>query len=179
MTETSYIATSLTAGTTYEFKVESRNQYDYSEYSSTLTILSAYIAAVPDSVVTTIEGSSVKVAWSLSTDNGAPVTEYKVYIKEMDTDTTFIQENVDCVGTDSTVISNKYCHVTIATLIASPYLLDGGDSISAKVIAVNQYGESDYSIEGNGAYYTEIPNAPINLAEDISVRTTSTNGLTW
>jgi hypothetical protein len=74
VTETSYIATSLTAGITYEFKVESRNQYDYSEYSSTLTILSAYIAAVPDSVVTTIEGSSVKVAWSLSTDNGAPVT---------------------------------------------------------------------------------------------------------
>jgi hypothetical protein len=31
-------------------------------------------------VTTAIEGSTVKVSWSLSTTNGSPVTAYKVYI---------------------------------------------------------------------------------------------------
>lgn len=34
-------------------------------------------------------------------------------------------------------------------------------------------------MEGSGAYYTEVPDAPLSLAEDNSVRTTTTNGLTW
>jgi hypothetical protein len=75
-----YDVTSLTSGTTYDFKVEAKNEYGYSTYSSTLSLLAAHIPAVPTSVTTAIEGSSVKVSWSLSTTNGSPVTAYKVYI---------------------------------------------------------------------------------------------------
>jgi hypothetical protein len=46
-------------------------------------------------------------------------------------------------------------------------LLIGGDSIWAKVIAENIYGSTEQSQEGNGAYHTTVPDAPINLAEDI------------
>lgn len=63
-------------------------------------------------------------------------------------------------------------------MIAS-YNLDGGDSVFAKVIAVNTYGETAYSTEGNGAYYTRVPDIPLSLTEDNSVRTSTTNGLTW
>lgn len=49
----------------------------------------------------------------------------------------------------------------------------------AKVIAVNAYGETVESTEGNGATYTRVPDSPINLTEDNSVRTSTENGLTW
>ena len=38
---TSYLVTGLIAGTTYKFKVQSRNSYGYSEYSSEVSILAA------------------------------------------------------------------------------------------------------------------------------------------
>lgn len=75
-----YLVSGLTAGTTYEFTVEARNQYDYSDLSDTLALLNAYIPEVPTSVVTTIEGEQVKIAWNLSADNGSPITNFKVYL---------------------------------------------------------------------------------------------------
>jgi hypothetical protein len=91
--------------------------------------------------VTEIDGDTVKVSWSLSTNNGTPITQYKVYLKENDSDT-YTQESVDCVGTDATVISNKYCNINSSTFSVAPYNIGGGDSIWAKVIAVNLYGET-------------------------------------
>lgn len=67
----------------------------------------------------------------------------------------------------------------MATLLAAPYNVDGGDSIWAKVISANVYGESALSLAGNNAYYVRGPDQPINLQEDISVRTATTDGLTW
>jgi hypothetical protein len=78
---TYYEVTALTSGTTYEFKIEAKNEYGYSTYSSTLSLLAAHIPAVPTSVTTVIEGNTVKVSWSLSTTNGSPITAYKVYVK--------------------------------------------------------------------------------------------------
>jgi hypothetical protein len=51
-----YLATSLTAGVTYEFKVKSRNQYDYSESSNTISLLCAFIPETPTDVLTEIFG---------------------------------------------------------------------------------------------------------------------------
>jgi hypothetical protein len=48
--ELNYLVTNLISGTTYEFKVEARNIYDYSEYSSTLSLLCAFIPTVPTDV---------------------------------------------------------------------------------------------------------------------------------
>lgn len=122
--------------------MESRNQYDYSSASNSITLLCAFISATPASVTTVMEGIQVKVSWNLPTDNGSPLTSYKVYIKEIGTDV-YTEESSDCDGTDSTVITNEYCHINISTLIAAPYNVDGGDSIYAKVVAVNLYGETD------------------------------------
>lgn len=127
-TSTSYQVTGLTAGTTYEFKIESRNEYGYSTFSSTLSLLCATTPAVPTSVVTTIDGTTVKVAWSLSTTNGSAITAYKVYIKQNGS-TTYTQESVDCDGTSSTVIANNYCHINISSLTSSPYSLASDDSV--------------------------------------------------
>jgi len=47
------------------------------------------------------------------------------------------------------------------------------------VIAVNAYGETAQSAEGNGAYYTRVPDSPVNLAEDVTKRTSTDEGFTW
>lgn len=56
-TDSSYIATSLTAGVTYELKIEARNQFGYSTYSDTIQLLCAFIPETPTTVETSIEGS--------------------------------------------------------------------------------------------------------------------------
>lgn len=55
--------TGLTYGTTYEFKIEAHNIYGYSEYSDTLSLLAAFIPAVPTGVTTQIEGDTVRFSW--------------------------------------------------------------------------------------------------------------------
>jgi hypothetical protein len=132
----------LSAGTIYEFKVRARNQYDYSSDSSTLSHLCAYIPEIPTDITTDILNSQMKVSWTLPSANGSPITAYKVFILEIGT-TTFTLEDNDCVSGDETVIANRECFVEISTLLAAPYNVDGGDSISAKVVAVNVYGETD------------------------------------
>lgn len=78
--------------------------------------------------------------------------------------------------TSSTDIS---CNIPVAILRTTPYSLDWGASVYAKVIATNLYGDSLESEQGNGAIITTTPDSPTNLIEDYSQRTKSTLGLQW
>jgi hypothetical protein len=50
------------------------------------------------------------------------------------------------------VIANRVCNISLNTLKSSPYSLVKGDSVFAKIISTNVYGDSDvYSDAGNGA----------------------------
>lgn len=63
-------------------------------------------------------------------------------------------------------------------MIISPYNLILDESIFVKVIATNYYGDSDYSVSGNGALTKLIPDAPINLVRDIATNA-YTIAFTW
>jgi len=67
---------------------------------------------------------------------------------------------VHCDGSDSTIKSQTYCDIPITTLMATPFNMVWGSSISAVVIAYNQYGDSLTSILGNGAIILTNPDAP-------------------
>jgi hypothetical protein len=67
----------------------------------------------------------------------------------------------------------------VSTLRSSPFSHSWGASIYAKVVAINVYGNSLISNEGNGAIITTSPDSPINLTEDTTLRTKSTIGLIW
>ena len=64
-------------------------------------------------------------------------------------------------------------------LIVAPYNLLKGNSVMAKVIANNFYGDSSFSPAGNGAIMIIIPDAPINLINDLSVTNRNRIGLKW
>jgi hypothetical protein len=71
------------------------------------------------------------------------------------------------------------CTIPVTVLRSSPYSLQWGESVYAKIVATNIYGNSLLSDEGNGAIITTIPDRPLNLAEDTAQRTKSSLGLTW
>ena len=60
---TSYLATGLTAGTTYEFKLEAKNSYSYSAFSETLTLLCAFVPDPPLTLSTSNTNELVTVTW--------------------------------------------------------------------------------------------------------------------
>jgi hypothetical protein len=78
------VATGLTPGTTYSFKVESRNSYDYSAYSLPFSILCAIEPEAPNAPTTTISNDLVILDWDEPVTNGSPITGYKIYILESD-----------------------------------------------------------------------------------------------
>jgi len=64
-------------------------------------------------------------------------------------------------------------------LTAAPYSLTLGDSVFAKVVAINFYGESQVSDAGNGGTILYVPSAPVGLADNTAITTASVIGLTW
>ena len=54
-------------------------------------------------------------------------------------------------------------------LTSAPYSLILGDSVYAKVVAYNIYGDSVSSDAGNGATIVLVPNPPVSLADNTTV----------
>lgn len=106
MTSLTHTEAGLTAGTTYQFTVESRNSFGYSIVSDELTLLCAFIPEPPASITTSNLNDQVVVAWVEPVTNGSPITAYKVFIQQNDL-TTFTEESVECIGTDAGVISSR------------------------------------------------------------------------
>lgn len=141
-------------------------------------MLCAFIPEPPSLVATEINIDILRVSWNLISANGSPITSYRIFIRQSQT-ADYFEETTDCLGATQGVIDQEYCDINISTLRGAPWNIDGGDSIWARVTSLNVYGESANSVDGNGAYFTRVPDAPINLAEDITVRTSSSTGLTW
>ena len=70
VTDTAYLATDLTAGVTYEFKIEARTSYGYSEFSETITLLCAFKPDPPQTVTTENVDENVRLYWSEPVTNG-------------------------------------------------------------------------------------------------------------
>jgi hypothetical protein len=85
----------------------------------------------------------------------------------------------DCDAGEDTIRDAKQCTVLVSTLGGAPFSLDWGTSVFAKVVAYNVYGDSEISDAGNGAIIITYADAPLDLLETISERTSSTITFTW
>lgn len=176
-----YIATGLTQGATYKFRVQSRNVYGYSIlYSNEVSILAAQIPAVPAAPTTEFVAASdaVVVSWVAPDNGGSPIISYTILIRESD-GVTYTTELGDCDGSDSTIVSNVQCTVPALKLHLAPFGLPWASHVYAKIVASNIYGSSEQSEEGNGAIIYAVPDAPVSLSEVLEERSSSTLGLTW
>jgi len=68
-----YTATGLTAGQTYQFKVEARNSYGYSSYSLSRSILCATFPSTPIAPVTSVSVNNVIVTLTPPASNGLAI----------------------------------------------------------------------------------------------------------
>lgn len=57
--------------------------------------------------------------------------------------------------------------------------MEYGDSVFARLTAVNYYGSSQSSDSGNGASILTVPDAPINLRDVPAITTAYVVGLEW
>lgn len=64
-------------------------------------------------------------------------------------------------------------------LTVAPFSLVQGDAITAHVIAVNFYGDSTQSPDGNGGVLQTVPDKPTDLTNDASTTSTTVIKFTW
>jgi hypothetical protein len=93
---------------------------------------------------------------------------------------TYSVDLTNCDGTSATIVSTRTCSVPITSLMASPFSLPWGSSVVATVSALNVYGSSlTSSPTASGAIILTIPDAPLNLANNLLVTFGTSIGLTW
>lgn len=174
--QTSYTATNLAPGTTYEFNVEARNSYGYSTTSTGLELLCAFVPFAPLTVTTSNVGDQVEITWLEPVTNGSPITGYRVYV--VDSVGEFLEETTVCVGTP--VLESRSCQVALTTLRDAPFSLSPGTSVQAKVRSINFYGESaELSDPGAGAFIQTVPDAPISVQDDPEVTSDEQVKIVW
>jgi hypothetical protein len=121
---------------------------------------------------------SVSIDWEAPDDMGSQILGYRILILESDFET-YHQEYTYCDGTTSIIIAQTSCSIPVGTLRGSYFNLPWGSNVIAKVIAYNIYGDSLASQPGDGAVIVTVPDAPLNLAENVLMRGASQIGLTW
>ena len=106
----------------------------------------------------------------MSPDNGgSPITGFIVSVRQAD-GSTFTVDEANCEMSAS--LENS-CTIPEGVLRAAPYDLGYGSSVFAKVIAINSYGNSAESEEGNGAVIITAPSEPLSLSNQAEVTSAS------
>jgi len=144
------MATGLTPGNTYKFKVQSRNSVGYGQLSSEVAILAAQVPDQPSAPFTTTSAESIVITFAAPFNGGAQITAYRVTIRASD-DTTYLEDLVNCDASTAEVMTSKRCTIPFDTVRAAPFSLPWGSHIWAKVTAINLMGSSASSVAGNGA----------------------------
>jgi hypothetical protein len=162
----------LTPGSTYAFKVEARNSVGLSLPSSSVSILCASPPSTPAAPQTSNLGDNIVVTWTAPSPNGSTITAYQVVFKHSD-GVTYSTELTNCNGSQAAIVSALSCSVPSITFTGTPFGLAWGSSISAQVIATNIKGSSPVSPSGNGAIILKVPDAPVSLANNAAITSSS------
>lgn len=157
----SFTASALTPGVTYTFVVQSRNSFGISVNSAPFQTLCAWVPFTPIAPTTSVIGNRLQIIWTAPFANGSPLTKYNVLIKQ--TDGGFSEDLINCDGGSYTTFTSTACSLPLSVLTAAPYNLVQGQSVFAKVIASNYFGDSSASPLGNGGVVVLVPDAPLSL----------------
>ena len=146
------VTSGVTEGTTYSFKIRSKNKWGWGAYSVVpLTKLAAIKPSQVAKPVTSIDATAggVKIVWTEPASNGAAITAYDIQILKKD-GTTWITETT-CDGTVDPILSQKWCIVAMSKLYSATYLLLRGDTVKVQIAATNSISIGDYSPASDSA----------------------------
>jgi hypothetical protein len=132
-----------------------------------------------------VQANNILIDWQApSTDSlhdyGTAITGYRILIQSSDT-IEFYEDLVNCDGSNPAIVSSTSCEIPMSTLQGTPFMLNLGQSVYAKVAAVNEINSSPNSVPGNGASITLsfVPDAPVNLLRNELLTTRSQISLSW
>ena len=167
----------ITPGATYKFKVEARNSVGYSDFSNTVVIQAVQVPDTPDAPVVEKAGTETVVSWVAPYHGGSAITSYIVSF--LKSDGSFTTSPTYCIHNDATMISEASCSVPSSHFVGSPFNLEWGDQVFAKIIASNWRGSSPESGVSNGVVILSVPDAPINLVNVPAITDGTTIGIEW
>ena len=124
-----------------------------------------------------MSGDNVVIDFDAPNNRGSTILGYIIYIRE-NNGLTYTPDS-SCDGADPDVVSATSCEIPISTLRGGSYQIPWGGSIFAKLIAYNAYGQSLESDVGNGAVILTKPDAPVSLAETVSLRSATSITFSW
>jgi hypothetical protein len=162
LTSLSYTTTvGLSPSNSYKFRVYARNSVGLSQ-AATVTVLCAQPPDTPAAPTTTINGANVVVKWTAPYNGGSTISSYYIVLGQSD-GLTYTVDLISCDGSQPAIVTGASCTIPITTFRSSPFNLNWGASVYAKLVASNLVGSSAYSPVGNGAIILTVPDAPLNL----------------
>lgn len=108
LTAKSFLATELTSGVTYEFRIEARNIVGFSNPSTSIFVIAATPPETPAAPTTSITNNDLTIDWDAPTDNGSPIIGYRISVQ--DSTGTYVPI---CDGTDATLVAESKCVITV------------------------------------------------------------------
>lgn len=157
--DTFTVTSGVTRSAQYVFKHRAANIFGWGDYSTAVTITAATKPDPMDTVVTTITSDSkVRISFVAPDNRGDTIASYQILILSSDL-ATYLEDTTDCDGSDSTIMSNEYCEIPLATLQDGAFTgLSQGDLIVATVTATNAFGTSTVSAANTaGALVETVP----------------------
>ena len=112
-------------------------------------------------VTTSVDSGTggAKIVWVAPSANGATIDAYKIEILNS-ADTTWTEDLTNCDGSGATIMTNLYCIVPMATLIAAPYSQALDELVEVRISAQNSEGWSTVSTTNTvGALIRTVPTA--------------------
>ena len=172
----SYTRGGLSTGATYKFRYRVRNVYGWSEYSQVLTAVATRVPSKPQQPSTTNSGTAITIAWVEPYNGGSPILDLTVEVRGQDG--TFHEELLYCDAGETDTRSDSYCVIPMSQLTASPFNLEQGDKIVARMTVTNVAGDSPISddtelVDITYALAMTIPHKPANPPQKGDATTTS------
>jgi hypothetical protein len=135
------VISGLTSGATYTFRVRAKNKWGLGPYSPEVQIqASKGPDDIATAVVTANAGLKVSITWSEPNINGTPISAYTVEIQKKDS--SFVTELVYCNAAQDPILTSRSCEIPLTVLRATPFLLEYGDVVFARVSSTNAIASS-------------------------------------
>lgn len=135
-----YLATGLTGGTTYIYRVRAQNLHGDGPYSSLLSALTAQAPDKPTAPTTSQVATGVRVSWTAPNYNFLAILEFEITIA--DSAGLFAKYTLLCDGASEAAKTDLACVVPMASLTSAPLSLSVGALVKFKVRARNARGWS-------------------------------------